>query len=233
MSTYAFTDVHGQYNLWEMIKNYCQKDDTIYFLGDACDRGPDGIKIIKELLADPRVIYLKGNHEELLEMIVPKLLDGEFHDFPHWLNNGGGETWNELSKEKDSAINEIIHKIKNLPLTATYKNEKGQYIFLSHSGAYRPFPLEKYSKWNITPDEDLYLWDRKHMEEKNWDINYSEAYAVHGHTPVQLCSKSILPYSYCDNHKIDLDLGSFSSGKIALFNLDNFKYHIFESSSII
>lgn len=233
MSTYAFTDVHGQYNLWEMIKNYCQEDDTIYFLGDACDRGPDGVKIIRELLEDPRVIYLKGNHEELLEIIVPKLLEGEFNNILYWASNGGGETWSALSKEKDSTINEIIHKIKNLPLTATYTNEKGQDIFLSHSGAYRPFPLEKYSKWNITPEEDLYLWDRKHMEEKNWDINYPEAYVVHGHTPVQLCSKSILPHSYCDDHKINLDLGSFSSGKIALFNLDNFEYHIFEDSSIV
>lgn len=233
MSTYAFTDVHGQYSLWEMIKNYCQEDDTIYFLGDVCDRGPNSIKIIKELLNDPRVIYLKGNHEELLEMIVPKLLDGEFHDFSHWLNNGGGETWEELSKERDSVIEGIIYQIKKLPYTATYKNTKGQDIFLSHSGAYRPFPLGKYSKWNITPNEDLYLWNRTHINEKEWNPQYPNAYVVHGHTPVQLYSKTILPCSYCDDHKINLDLGSFVSRKIALFNLDNFKYHIFEDNSIV
>ena len=230
MSTYAFTDVHGQYGLWDMIKNHCKEDDTIYFLGDACDRGPDSIKIIKELLNDPRVIYLKGNHEELLETIVPELFEGGANNFTHWLNNGGGETWEELSRERDSAIEGIIYQIKKLPYTATYKNTKGQHIFLSHSGAYRPFPLGKYHKWNIIPDEDLYLWDRTHIKETEWDYRFPKVYVVHGHTPVQLYFKSELPYSYCENHKIDLDLASFDTKKIALLDLDTFEYHIFEDT---
>jgi hypothetical protein len=230
MSIYAFTDVHGQYGLWDMIKNHCKEDDTIYFLGDACDRGPDSIKIIKELLTDPRVIYLKGNHEELLETIVPELFEGGVNNFTHWLNNGGGETWEELSRERDNVIKEIIHQIKKLPYTATYKNTKGQHIFLSHSGAYRPFPLGRYHKWNIVPDEDLYLWDRTHIKETEWDYRFPKVYVVHGHTPVQLYFKSELPYSYCENHKIDLDLASFDTKKIALLDLDTFEYHIFEDT---
>ena len=233
MSTYAFTDIHGQYGLWEMIKNHCKENDTIYFLGDACDRGPDGIKIIKELLNDPRVIYLKGNHEELLEIIVPELFEGGTNNFAHWLNNGGGETWEELSKERDSVIEGIVYQIKKLPYTAIYKNTKGQDIFLSHSGAYRPFPLGKYSKWNITPDEDLYLWNRTHINEEEWNAQYPNAYVVHGHTPVQLYFKNELPHSYCDNHKINLDLASFSTKKIALLDLDTFEYHIFEDKTTI
>ena len=46
---YACADLHGQYELWKQIRDYCAEDDIIYFLGDACDRGPEGIKIIKEL----------------------------------------------------------------------------------------------------------------------------------------------------------------------------------------
>ena len=45
--TYAFTDVHGKYKLWEQIRDYCDETDTIYFLGDACDRDDDGLKIMK------------------------------------------------------------------------------------------------------------------------------------------------------------------------------------------
>ena len=52
MAKYAFTDIHGNYNLWLAIKNYCKEDDEIFFLGDAIDRGPDGIKIMQELFKD-------------------------------------------------------------------------------------------------------------------------------------------------------------------------------------
>jgi hypothetical protein len=56
MANYAITDLHGMWDLWEQVKNYCKSDDVIYFLGDAADRGDDGIKIIKDLLLDKRVI---------------------------------------------------------------------------------------------------------------------------------------------------------------------------------
>ena len=49
MKTVAFSDLHGNYNLWTKIKNYYAPDDVLIFLGDACDRGPDGIKIMLEM----------------------------------------------------------------------------------------------------------------------------------------------------------------------------------------
>ena len=29
MAKYAFTDIHGNYDLWLAIKNYCREDDEI------------------------------------------------------------------------------------------------------------------------------------------------------------------------------------------------------------
>ena len=57
----------GNLNLVDSILNYCNSDDVIYFLGDGGDRGPDGIRCIQRLLSDPRIIYIKGNHEQMLE----------------------------------------------------------------------------------------------------------------------------------------------------------------------
>ena len=62
--TYAVSDLHGQGQLWEQIKEYIDDTDTLYYLGDAIDRGPDGINIMLDLLKMPNVIYLKGNHEK-------------------------------------------------------------------------------------------------------------------------------------------------------------------------
>ena len=42
MSVYAFSDLHGNGILWDKIKSFLGEDDKAYFLGDACDRGPDG-----------------------------------------------------------------------------------------------------------------------------------------------------------------------------------------------
>ena len=80
-TTYCFTDLHGMYNLWAQIRDYCKPDDTLIFLGDACDRGNDGLKIIYELLKDPRVIYLKGNHEDILAMEMKKKLVKSMQNF--------------------------------------------------------------------------------------------------------------------------------------------------------
>lgn len=68
--TYVIGDIHGCYqslaNLLELIGD---NGDTIIFLGDYIDRGPDSAKVVsllvqlkKEL---PRVITLLGNHESM------------------------------------------------------------------------------------------------------------------------------------------------------------------------
>ena len=64
--TFAVADLHGQYNLWHQIIESLDETDILYVLGDCGDRGPDGWKIIKEALADPRVVYIRGNHDQML-----------------------------------------------------------------------------------------------------------------------------------------------------------------------
>lgn len=83
---YCFTDLHGCYDLWRQIKNYCDETDTLYFLGDAIDRGPDGVVLMEELLKDKRVIYLKGNHEHMrhpvFQNIFMEILNFYFFGLP-------------------------------------------------------------------------------------------------------------------------------------------------------
>ena len=62
---FACSDLHGMWQLWEQIDAYCDETDTIFFLGDAADRGPDGLRLMKTLLIDKRVKYIKGNHEDM------------------------------------------------------------------------------------------------------------------------------------------------------------------------
>lgn len=66
MATYACSDLHGRLDLLKQIQDFLQPDDTVYFLGDAGDRGPNPWETIKAVAQDKRFIYLKGNHEDML-----------------------------------------------------------------------------------------------------------------------------------------------------------------------
>jgi serine/threonine protein phosphatase 1 len=128
---YACTDLHGQYDLWKKISNYCDKTDTIYFLGDAIDRGKNGDKILIELLNDPRVIYLRGNHEQLMIDSAPYLFGEEADDidFYTWIYNEGKDTYENLFLNKPiDYTKKIIADLKKLPTFASYINKKNQKI---------------------------------------------------------------------------------------------------------
>lgn len=213
---YAFTDIHGQWDLWQQIKEYCAEDDELYFLGDAVDRGPDGVKIMLDMLADKRVVYIKGNHEDLMERAMNSKGADNFFDLANWSTNGGDVTRDELRELGEGTREQILNGFAKMHLTYALVNANGQMIFLSHAGV---------DMHNLPDDEDKYFWDRTHMYSP-WSINprYENWYVVHGHTPCQLvdntCKYNNCVLNYCEGHKFDLDIASFLTNKIALFNLD-------------
>ena len=78
---YASSDWHGNGELAIKVLNYLQPDDKLYFLGDAIDRGPHGYQIMTQLLEDKRVIYMLGNHEQMM-------LEAIQHMIKYGLDNG-------------------------------------------------------------------------------------------------------------------------------------------------
>lgn len=52
MATYTVSDIHGQYALFQKLLEsiHFSDDDFLYILGDAIDRGPDGIKILQAIM---------------------------------------------------------------------------------------------------------------------------------------------------------------------------------------
>lgn len=230
MATYAFTDLHGQYELWRQIKEFCQPDDKLYFLGDAADRGSDGVRIMVELLADPRVTYLKGNHEFFIENFFFNNATEE--TLKMWTKNGGEPTQKALMDLPDEELHTLIHQIKDLPYTATYINKKRKVIYMSHSGYY--VDLTQISKLDQNWYKLLLLQDRDYIgRPNNLKPKYID-YIVHGHTPVQYIQEIIglpetlplNPLGY-DDGKIGLDLCSIASGTAALLNLDTLESILF------
>ena len=199
---FYFTDIHGTYDLYRAIINYCLNEDpecTIIFGGDACDRGKDGYKIIKELLNNPQVIYLKGNHEDLFVRAARELnqrfkftdknrdylytrinsllaFNSKYPDIQLHLYNGGLETL--VDWICDDMPMDIIDAIDKLPLTFSYE----QYDFCHAGGQYKTFKEVADAEYNHKQanekSKENLLWDR--TVDIGWAPN---RICVHGHTP--------------------------------------------------
>lgn len=226
MSTFALSDIHGYYDLYQQVNNFLKDDDIVYFLGDASDRGPDGWKALKAIASNPKFIYLLGNHEHMLLHAMREYLIGEQSDFyPDGgivicTYNGGYST---LEGWKDDGMKEEwITFLNHLHRQKEYVNKNGDTIHLSHAG-YAP---------GVTSTADDLIWNRRHFNYE-WPEgeNYEKLIIVHGHTPVQYLNNGWVKedgiMTYCDGHKIDIDCGTYETKMTCLLDLDTFEEHYF------
>lgn len=192
--TLCSSDWHGS-ELGFKVLDYLQPDDTLYFLGDAQDRGDYGIKLMNKLLLDPRIVYIKGNHDEMMANAVVDLVDNSHSTFfeVHWFGNGGTHTWDSMIHMSNESKMWYVDKINDMPTEIIYHSPKGHDVILEHAG---------FSPFNIQTHEHNPLWDREHFDDK-WfgertylDLDPNITYLVHGHTPVQY-----LTYDYNYNGK--------------------------------
>lgn len=199
---FYFTDVHGNYPLFRAAMDFCMKEDpecTIIFGGDACDRGTSGYKIMKELLDNPQVVYIKGNHEDMF-VDAAQLIKNDYHgeineeQIEDYLNrsayrgcstlpiqqcmyNGGYCTLKEWML--DGMPMNFVDKINRLPLTFSYEG-----IDFCHAGGDpKVFKRVADNEYNaIAPDKgdaEMVLWDRNWLG-FGWIPNRT---CVFGHTP--------------------------------------------------
>ena len=209
---FFFTDVHGMYDLYRAVINFCKAQDpeaTIIFGGDACDRGPEGYRIMKELLDNPYVIYLKGNHEDIFCKAAheikltfhpyDKVTRERVHTFLNCtkgfdyrceniklsLFNGGLETLTDWIM--DGMNMDFINRIEHLPLTFSYNNCD----FCHSAGSYQVFKEvadAEYNNMHIDElNEEKLLWGRVSLNH-DWKEN---RIAVFGHTPTPYLNEYI------------------------------------------
>lgn len=225
------SDIHGMGELWDLVKEeLAQEETTLIFLGDACDRGPDGYNIMKEMLSMPNVIYLQGNHEDFFvrscleikdaasdmgvtvceyaksfdsieDLMLCSGWDNQLHE-----QNGGASTIKGWIA--DGAPMDIVSKISKLPV----QYQMNQYDFC-HAGCLQ-------EEWGA---KSSMLWSRDHFNEE-W---FEGRTLIHGHTPVKYVYYEVeeefprlwKPMRYQPN-KIDMDTCAFKTDTICLLNLE-------------
>lgn len=241
MGVFFFTDIHGNKNLYDAVIEYCG-NNLIIFGGDAIDREPHGYYIMKSLLKNPRVIYLKGNHEDMfvraarefkqhfpnpqfdqkrLENILYsiKIFDYKYEALQLLLYNEGKQTL--IDWFNDGMPMDVIEKLDKLSITFSYNNLD----FCHAGGTYPTFSR----KQKASRDNEFMLWDRNSFE-YGWA---PDRICVHGHTPVaamprnfqNMTKENITPLKYHGNfnekmtgYKINMDTGVYWSNRIFVLN---------------
>jgi serine/threonine protein phosphatase 1 len=192
MATYVISDIHGQLHIFEKLleKIAFSEEDFLYVIGDAIDRGPDGIAILLKIMDTPNMDLLLGNHEfMMLNTVSP---DGSTdvvtgRDSKLWLiANKGISTFEEYQKLDENRRKELLSWLSTRQLTKLV--DAGDKTFCLTHSYYSEDSIEKtyaelsYDKvwsivWNTPYRFDIYAPISEYTK-KPWTF-------VIGHVPVQ------------------------------------------------
>ena len=203
---YAIGDIHGCARELELLIAQIspKADDTVVFLGDYVDRGPDSkgvIDLILDLKTKTNVVALKGNHEQLfLDFLESPQSPGA----GVFILNGGGATL--ASYPGPGGSFEIPERHIEFFYGLKVKYETDTHFFV-HAGV--PIkPLDQIT----TDDENLLLWSRQPFLSSSFDWKKT---IVHGHTPVETPDVK--------TNRINLDTGCVYNGHLTALELPSGK----------
>lgn len=192
--TFAIGDIHGDLDaLWRVLEKLptLTHDDTLVFLGDYLDRGPDSAGVIEFIrfnlprTTPAKVVALRGNHEDGWLRVI----DGTWPLFVMPVGNGclacyrsfgdGDPSNTESSTEDFVAMSrgeffppEVVEWMQQLPLW--YEDEHAIYL---HAGLNQA----KDGSWlhpRDTDDHQALLWTRS----RSFFETYQGKRVVVGHT---------------------------------------------------
>lgn len=220
---YICSDLHGEYPAYKAIINQLKETDKLYILGDVIDRGPDGIKILQDVMKRKekgQVEFLIGNHE--LMMIQALFLDNTKAK-QNWIRNDGNITLEEF--EKLNYSDQI--KIREFLLDSyVYKNIEVnlQNVHLVHARAIQDENNNSDKTFREMINEGKFdliekaLWDRAPDDCSYKEIAKKKTITIIGHTPQKFIE-------YKDGYfNIDCGAGYFMNASLVNLTKGRVKY---------
>lgn len=204
---YAIGDIHGCYDKLKALMEKIPIDftrDTLVFIGDYIDRGSHPVEVVDYLIKlknrVPEVIFLKGNHEDMLD----KFIKGA--DRFTYLLNGGQQTLDSyLMKSVESEFFPIPDDHMEFFKSLRLYYETEEFIFV-HAGLRPRVPLEDQRT------EDL-LWIRDKFVGSKYDFGKR---VIFGHTP--------LKQPLVEDNKIGIDTGAVYGNKLTCVQLPDLQF---------
>ena len=207
--TFVIGDIHGCSELLEELLEKIKplaKDDTVIFIGDYIDRGPDSRGVIDTVLQlrseHSRVITLMGNHEFMLLGAMRGYGQNEF------LNMGGEATLQSYGIPLES-INDLAailpqDHLEFLQDLLPYWEDE-DYIYV-HAGLQPGVHLTQQSP-------DWTLWAREEFIDLEYNFGKK---VIYGHTPFKK--------PRIDANKIGVDTGAVYGGNLTCLILPDIKF---------
>jgi len=216
----AVGDIHGHHAELMQLMDTLRREgglrperDTVVFLGDYVDGGPDTRSVVAQLIAwqrqYPHWRFLKGNHEDMmLDALVYNFR--KYGDYYIWWNQGGRATAHSylpdgasdyeraIMQPREYVATDHLEWLHSLPLTYAQDG----YIFV-HAGFAPRIGLAGQSETDM-------LWIREAFITSDWDFDGYRV--VFGHTPFP--EPLVLP------NKIGIDTLYHGFGRITAAMLD-------------
>ena len=188
--TYVMSDIHGELERYERMLNLIRfsDQDHLYIIGDVIDRAPNGVDLLLQIMKQPNITMLLGNHEQ---MMLDTLGSDSYPGARQlWAQNGGNVTRRELLYHRSSLDrNAILRFCRSLP-TQLDISVGGETYRLVH-GAPSDHDLDR-------------IWGRVGAASSFPGQNY-----IVGHTPTCYLTENFRePYTiFHGNGFIDIDCG--------------------------
>lgn len=221
MSVYAVSDLHGQFDAFAegLDKIDLRESDMLYVIGDAVDRGPDSIGILKYIKDHPNMDLLIGNHEfMMLNSVDPggeDICNGEDTDL--WLyNNGGLATYEQYRRFPPEERRSLLSWLRQRSVIRTLE-VNGEPFCLTHSYFREDLADKTFEELSYEEVSDI-VWRSVYRMEP--DTHGEDIYGdydctfITGHVPVILVMREFAgQYDYNDlrifekGNFIDIDGG--------------------------
>lgn len=186
---YAIGDIHGYAGHFADLQARLLQDglepdrDTVVFLGDYIDRGPESRRVVEMVRASlerfPHWVALMGNHEAMLVYLLQNGADDR-EEFDLWWYQGGRETFlsygGTLGDHADhlrSLVSVIGADTRDWLASLPSMYETGRHIFV-HGGL-----VPGRSARETDPQQRI--WIREPFLSSDYDWG---KVVVHGHTPM-------------------------------------------------
>ncbi len=221
------SDIHGEY------KKYCDilkkinfgDNDILYVLGDVLDRGPEPIKVLKDMSMRPNVYPIMGNHELMAIDILKSLLveiteenynthinEGVISKMLEYQQNGGDTTLKQFKELPTDERFDLLDYLNEFELYDVVDVGDKTFI-LSHTG-------------NINPNKKLSEHSAEELtfiraDYDKTDFKDDNIFSVSGHTPTLAITGE--PEIYYRKNNINIDCGATFGGKLACLRLDDMR----------
>ena len=233
MSTYVISDLHSHLDILKRFIADINPEDRVFCLGDAIDKGPDGIRVLDYIRTSDQITMLLGNHElMMIEFLKARrkytqsfrsrlgIFSGDYNYLDKkslWLDwNGGQSTFDDFMSLPVSQQMEIENYLNSLPVLLNLTVGDRDFV-LVHAF---PANFDGRDIYYLESGDDVneYVWTREphfHIEGKT---------VVTGHTIVQYYfGKNEVE---TDGQWYDIDLGlamNSAVSQLAVLCLDDLK----------